>query len=514
MKSLSKKNRSILSEIRSEEFTIDHDNFDIKNFQELLVKNPKIARLYIEGSKEYPQFKNLQQDVYDSLYKYGPKKVHESDIQLEYLLNSQIMDAVVDSNKYKELRLMTRLDKVNSAVGSEVLGNDVKDLVDKLREEFEDALNNAKQAQKQVDDEQGQGKGEQPESEGGAGDQEGKGQEFTSLEEAQKKLEESMKTLNNFIDERERRQIDKMLDNALSETKETSDMITNWGLEQDPSYSKAGYQQKLKLIERLKSSKKLQEISKLAGRYKRLAVNSQKEKIRKGADSLYDIVTGNDLGRVLSSEAMKLRKPILKTLFMKEYLEESLLQYEYQGKERKGNGPMICCIDSSGSMGGIPEIWAKSVAMGLLDISRQQKRSFMVIHFDASSKESLHTNTFDKNGSYNIEEVLDMAEYFTSGGTLFEPSLDLARDKIEQEKDFEKADIVFITDGESTIRPNWLSNFKKWKSEKNVKIQSILIDMGYNFQGSLDLFSDSVTKLRELTSSSLDELATDIFKNI
>jgi uncharacterized protein with von Willebrand factor type A (vWA) domain len=211
---------------------------------------------------------------------------------------------------------------------------------------------------------------------------------------------------------------------------------------------------------------------------------------------------------------MKLRKPILKTLFMKEYLEESLLQYEYQGKERKGNGPMICCIDSSGSMGGIPEIWAKSVAMGLLDISRQQKRSFMVIHFDASSKESLHTNTFDKNGSYNIEEVLDMAEYFTSGGTLFEPSLDLARDKIEQEKDFEKADIVFITDGESTIRPNWLSNFKKWKSEKNVKIQSILIDMGYNFQGSLDLFSDSVTKLRELTSSSLDELATDIFKNI
>jgi uncharacterized protein with von Willebrand factor type A (vWA) domain len=40
-----------------------------------------------------------------------------------------------------------------------------------------------------------------------------------------------------------------------------------------------------------------------------------------------------------------------------------------------------------------------------------------------------------------------MAEYFSGGGTLFEPPLELAKDKIELDKEFTKADIVFVTDG-------------------------------------------------------------------
>lgn len=63
-------------------------------------------------------------------------------------------------------------------------------------------------------------------------------------------------------------------------------------------------------------------------------------------------------------------------------------------------------------MSGDNEIWAKSVAMGVLEICRIQKRDLYVIHFDASPKERLHCNHFPKN-NYNVEEIIDMCEYFS-----------------------------------------------------------------------------------------------------
>ena len=40
-----------------------------------------------------------------------------------------------------------------------------------------------------------------------------------------------------------------------------------------------------------------------------------------------------------------------------------------------------------------------------------------------------------------------MCEYFSGGGTVFEPALTLAQEKIDMQDDFKKADIIFISDG-------------------------------------------------------------------
>ena len=125
MKSLSNKARSILKRIKTEKYTIKYDNFDIHSFKELLLKNPKIASTYMEGTEKYAPFEYLHQDVFDSLYKYDPEKIDEGQIDYEHLLNSQVMDAVIESPQYKELRGMTRLDKLNSAIGTEIVGDKV-----------------------------------------------------------------------------------------------------------------------------------------------------------------------------------------------------------------------------------------------------------------------------------------------------------------------------------------------------------------------------------------------------
>ena len=122
-----------------------------------------------------------------------------------------------------------------------------------------------------------------------------------------------------------------------------------------------------------------------------------------------------------------------------------------------------------------------------------QKRNYFAIHFESEhDKTLLHTNEFLKTDPYNINEVLDLAEYFCGGGTLFHPALELAQDKINMEKEFSKADIIFITDGESTVSDEFAEQFRAWKKQKNVKKQ--LIDEMKNseiFKTVMDRFPDA-----------------------
>lgn len=365
MRKLSIKITDITEEVRIEKNVIKLDAFDIKAFKEILFNNPNIINTYKEGQKSYPQFKELHQDVFDSLYKYAPMKYPDVDIDYDYLLNGQIMDEVMKSVKYKELRNLTRLDKIQSTIGTQILGDEVKKLVDELREEFEkqmqDAAGALQQAQKDADDALKQ---KQQEIKAGGGSDEDKerasqeaqaNKEWT-LKEAKKRLEKHMKKHKDKRQRKIRRSTAKMLDRAISKTTETSKLITNWGLEQDPSYSTTGYQEKMKLINELKSSDKLKRIAALAGRYRRLALSTMREKVKRGIESLYKIKTGNNLRRLIPTELMKIGHPILKKLFYKGFAEKSLLQYEYRGKDKKAKGPIVCCIDNSGSMSGEPEV--------------------------------------------------------------------------------------------------------------------------------------------------------------
>ena len=250
MRKLSVKITDITNEIRIKKNVIKLDYFDQEAFEEVLFFNPKIADVYKEGQKDYPQFKELHQDVFDSLYKYAPFKYPEEDIDYDYLLNSQIMDEIMRSIKYRELRNLTRLDPIQSTIGTQILGEEVKELIDQLREEFEKKMAEAAQALQDAKDAADKALQEQlddidpnsdPKSRQAAQAKAQKDREY-SLKEAKKRLEEHMKKFKKTTQRKVRRNTAKMLDTAISQTTETSNMITNWGLEQDPTYSTTGYQ--------------------------------------------------------------------------------------------------------------------------------------------------------------------------------------------------------------------------------------------------------------------------------
>lgn len=174
---------------------------------------------------------------------------------------------------------------------------------------------------------------------------------------------------------------------------------------------------------------------------------------------------------------------------------------------------MVICIDMSSSMKGIKEKWSKAVAIALLEIAQQQKRNFAAILFNEDATEPIIIEKDKKEP----EKILDIAERFDGGGTLFETPLQKALEVIEQSK-FKKADIVFITDGHSYTHPDFINKFNKLKDEKEFKVLSVLIYVGGKIGNieSLQLFSDDIMTIGELAEleDANSVIAHKIFKSV
>ena len=170
---------------------------------------------------------------------------------------------------------------------------------------------------------------------------------------------------------------------------------------------------------------------------------------------------------------------------------------------------MIVCLDGSSSMAGDKEIWSKAVTLTLLEIARRQRRLFRSICF-SSEQTPLQILDLNPREHYEIKtkNVMDLAEYFPGGGTDFQKPLDAAVECLQQSR-FKKGDIVFITDGECQVSPEWAEQFRQQKDKLGFSLFSILIDVGPSSLGTLKEFSDRITTIKQLTG---DE-ATDIFVN-
>jgi uncharacterized protein with von Willebrand factor type A (vWA) domain len=198
-----------------------------------------------------------------------------------------------------------------------------------------------------------------------------------------------------------------------------------------------------KLAARLKNDDRLRRIALLAGRFKRIAARKQRAKVRHGADEVTDVEMGSELSRLLPVELAGLLHPRRRLLLMRDLVEQRALQYHLEGTESLGKGPLVVCLDKSGSMSGASDIWATAVAIALLDVAHRQRRQFALLSFDARVKDEVIV----KPGEPLPEDALFIG---CAGGTdickVLSRSLEIIRTNPGVMK---KADIVLITDGGS-----------------------------------------------------------------
>jgi uncharacterized protein with von Willebrand factor type A (vWA) domain len=179
------------------------------------------------------------------------------------------------------------------------------------------------------------------------------------------------------------------------------------------------------------------------------------------------------------------------------------MQYELKGTEKQGKGPIVVCVDNSGSMSGDRETWSKAVALALLEIATMQKRGFACIHFGGQS-DALEIIEIERGEKDILNKAIKVAEFFlNAGGTAFEPALSQALELISKQS-FRKADVVFITDGNAPIGPKFLSGFLESKKSKEFRVFGVLIQ-SHNTE-TLKKFSDEIVDVAELLDAEAEPL--------
>ena len=218
----------------------------------------------------------------------------------------------------------------------------------------------------------------------------------------------------------------------------------------------------------------LKDISKYLGRFREIFTQAKKNSYAYGRGETYSLELGNNLSRALTSELAMLATPETIPLFLRKYQQKQIKQYRRREPIYKGMGDIICCLDESGSTEGEAAAWGKAVAMTLLEIAAESHRSFALIHFAGSS--SCQVDIF-RPGEYTLEDKLSAAETFLGGGTNFERPIREAIRLMESEG-FEKADVVFITDGECALSDACRQELQAAQAAYHFTVTGILLDKG------------------------------------
>ncbi len=261
------------------------------------------------------------------------------------------------------------------------------------------------------------------------------------------------------------------------------------------------------VAEALRDNSRLREIVKLAGRLRRIAMEKQRQKPRKGTDEVTGIELGDNLSRMIPVEALY-TDPDCEVIFAKKFLEKTLQQVELNQVPPKEQGPVVVLLDSSGSMKlDCADIWAAAVALALFEIARKQKRAFALLHFGTTV---LRTDMWEKGQEVSATDLTNAISFFASaGGTNFESPLGSAVEVIEKNKNFKDADIIMITDGQAGVGDAWLSAFKARKDYDNFKVYSMLIK---GREDVAEKFSDEVVQLDEVLKD--DAKMHEVFSKI
>ncbi|OTG90325.1 VWA domain-containing protein [Acinetobacter sp. ANC 3813] len=214
----------------------------------------------------------------------------------------------------------------------------------------------------------------------------------------------------------------------------------------------------------LAQDKALQKLCRIMGsavpsKYKRKILNispMQAQQVMPD-EHAFEEITGihlsQDLNLALPSELALLADPDLQVLFDLKYLESNILGFHLQGEQagrviddprraRKKlgeKGPMILCLDTSGSMHGQPELIAKAISLYLAIQAMKSKRPMYIINF------STNLTALDLNQDYALDEVIHFLSQSFHGGTDIIPAMQHAVDMLQQ-PNFSHADVLVISD--------------------------------------------------------------------
>lgn len=327
----------------------------------------------------------------------------------------------------------------------------------------------------------------------------------------QREGKQAVQQAQQYATNLEETQVRQMLRTALTASQQKLEESVQWlemmglGWGNDSSQdTQVSPTEKIALVQKIAGNDKLRQIAKLAGRFKEIAERKRRSRAKDAFGEITTIELGNDISRLLPSELQKLADPALFPLFAKGYYDRSLLQYKTSGKEQQSRGPIIVCLDSSGSMSGLPDNWAKAVTAVIGQIAYQEERHFRVIHF-AKSVQRIDDFPACHHDYHKLLE--SMLSFYAGGGTEWEPPLKAAIDCIQKQKQFKQADIVIVTDGQCDVGKSFVNQLLNQKDRLGFTLYGVLI--GEVGEKQMEKFCDRVWAVKDLMAE--DAVIEELF---
>ncbi len=290
-------------------------------------------------------------------------------------------------------------------------------------------------------------------------------------------------------------QIGNAMDEAAAQQRADRDLFAGLGIPDDSSGSTQVVSPTIKaaIAQKVRATPRLQKITLMAGRMRRIAGTKVQGSPGAGFEEVASIEQGNDIIRVVPSQLLGLVDPDFESKFDKDWSERKLMQYRLESRPPKGRGPIVFCIDVSGSMEGDRDIWAKALFAGVAEVALRQRRWCTAIQFDNRVQ---RVDTFDPR-KLDPVHFLECVGFFSGGGTNFSRPLDRALDIIGEGGHFAKADIIFLTDGDAYHPENEAKRLREMQTKNPVNVHGIVV--GGDASGdSLKGFCDEITVLPDL----------------
>jgi uncharacterized protein with von Willebrand factor type A (vWA) domain len=200
---------------------------------------------------------------------------------------------------------------------------------------------------------------------------------------------------------------------------------------------------------------------------------------------------GADLSRMLASEASLLQHPVGRRLWRARLAEARLLSHDSQAElidhrpdplatHHQGlsdrppaplaRGPIVLCLDTSGSMRGAPEQIAKAVALAAVRTARAHQRPCRLIAFGGQGE----LVEGDLTGPGGLEALLDLMGQSFDGGTDVQTPIERAI-ALSHEAGWHGADVLIVSDGEFGCVPATLQSLQKAQEQSGLQVYGVLV---------------------------------------
>lgn len=453
--------------IKDQRSVLNTDAFDKRRFKELFEMSDELQKVRAEGI--LPTMEPLLSDVWASLYKMKPRiLIGEIDAVLKS--NQTLIKRVMSDEQFENFRRFTRLDDLSAAICTVKFGGKINEWLDDSQQQDEELGMLLNAIREQFSGKQSE-KVEKAESE-----------PLQELERAALELDEKLQLTFETNGDR----FLQALDEAREETIRIKECLISLmgGLSAGKGAAdlkNIPLRNQLSLADKIATDPKMQQIAEWAGRFKQIAQNKQKLNYT-AAMERRDVTLGNELERLLPMELALYTHPAVRNEFLRRYAEGEIMQYEQKKREQLGKGPIVICLDQSGSM-KLLDNQSKGFVLALLAIAKKQRRDLCVVLFSTS----IQSFTYEK-GKITAPELIRLVRTYLGGGTDFKLPLNETLKVINKSR-FKQADVIFITDGEDELSEAFLNEFNQKKREKKFNVLSLVIG---NHTDVTEYFSDKV----------------------